>query len=282
MDLTQRKDTNDCSPVWKSFKDNYLSQLSDFDVETFPRQKIEACLIEKALKPIDQDVLRPALGAAIARELVTDATDYYFMYYLAPKIPDYFHGDTADLFNNWYLNTSYPYKADDETRISTDENQELFFTHEYLCQDPNLTAKVRMRNAIDVAKNIELDLRYKTATLLRQFSDYVALTDRDMSEDVDEKFADLNSEKVMNLLFKKLNSDEERQSAFFYNIVTYCSVRGSSFDEKYPDLSAAQKSISSEPHSIDNIRLKQFLNYPGLRETLGCEKDFDMPECTEN
>ncbi|MBK7844262.1 MAG: hypothetical protein IPJ71_11295 [Bdellovibrionales bacterium] len=176
---------------------------------------------------------------------------------------------------NYFNPCSYYLWTQGEEPIDDELTTMMYFTAEYRCSEAPLSE--RMKNAIEVAKNMSIEIFKRTLKIEGEYSSRSLMETEGYSSPPYERFADVIGSYAMAELLSKLPLQWDRQNKFLASSSWQC-LRPS-LASHFPDESAIEKEYIFDAHTEGDQRRKELFSTP-LREAIGCDKDFEFKECS--
>jgi hypothetical protein len=156
------------------------------------------------------------------------------------------------------------------------QSLECIFSNEYRCSKETDPAK-RMNSSIEASRTLDQSMSVATFGYGGRFSEEKWMINHGFSRPVGELYADAIGMRAYSKVLAGMKTSEEKWNKFLSGCSDICLP--DSLQKAFPDESIAEKTHSSEEHPEHNLRMRQLFPEP-VRVALGCDKDFELKECT--
>lgn len=261
---------------WTQFKSRFDGELSGLDGFKADLPQFHSCLKRRETSKTltAEDIAR--FARTITADRMSDlASSDRFLRITKPELPT---PNGKYLKNPNYLNPcGYYMWSLGEEPIDDEITTMLFFTAEYRCSSGDMEATQRMKNAIEVAKNMTNQVLQKTIQIEGEYSARSLLESEGFSSPPFERFADVIGSYAMAELLTEVPNQYDRQNHFLASSSWQCLEP--SLDSHFPEESSIEKEYIFDPHLEGEQRRKELFSAP-IREVISCKKDFEFKECT--
>jgi hypothetical protein len=189
---------------------------------------------------------------------------------------DTFFPEGAPYLNDYYLRSCALQEQERDSGFAVDAQVLEFFANEWRCSAQTANPALRMRSAIEVARNLAegAAARFAFASGGVSSSNYM-LRNRGLAMYREEQQADrLGME-----LFSRVLEDtpaEDRRARFQMAIASFCPAFAS--EQAFPAESEAEAEFSATTHSTGTKRIRE-LFVPSIRASLGCQEPPSAVDC---
>lgn len=258
---------------WHDYRDRFshnLESLSGFQAQL---PSLQQCLKRRPTVK----VLTSPDSHRIAEEIVNDrvsdlATSDRFLRITKSTVP---MPDGKSQRNLNFLNPcSYYLWSRGEEPVDDELTTLMYFTAEYRCTE--LPPAQRLKNAIDVAKEMTVKLVDRVLSMEGEFSDRVELENAGFASPPEERFADVIGSHAMAEFLNQIPQVWDRRNKFLAGASWLCLAP--SLASHFPEENSVQSAYVNDAHADADQRRKELFTSP-LRESIGCEKDFEFKEC---
>ena len=258
---------------WNGYKKTFGEALTTLDGYEPDLPKFQQCLKRRpTTKELENTDMRRFAKVFAADRVSELASGDRFLRIMKPEIP-MANGKKQKNLN--YLNPcSYSLWSQGEEPLDDELTTLLYFTAEYRCSDE--TGPQRMKNAIEIAKEMTTRVLEKTIEMEGEFSSRDRLETEGFSSPPYERFADVVGSYALAELLKQIPERVHRQNVFLASSSWQCTKP--SLASHFPEESEIENEYVFEEHTAGDERRKEIFSRP-IRETIGCEKDFDFNEC---
>lgn len=258
---------------WKEYKTSFAESIASLDGYEPELPEFQQCLKRR---PTARDLEEKDISR-FARNFTADriselASRDRFLRIMKPEIP---MSNGKKQKNTNYLNPcSYSLWSQGEEPIDDELTTLLYFTAEYRCSEE--AGPQRMKTAIEAAKAMTAQVLEKTIEMEGEFSSRDRLETEGFSSPPYERFADVVGSYALAELLKQFPEKVHRQNVFLASSSWQCTRP--SLASHFPEESEIENEYVFEEHTAGDQRRKEIFSRP-IRETIGCEKDFEFAEC---
>lgn len=259
---------------WAKYKTEFEDSLESLEGYEPELPQFQRCLKRRpTTKTLRSDDAK-RFARIFAADRISDlASGDRFLRIMKPEIP-MLNGKKQK--NPNYLNPcSYSMWSRGEEPIDDELTTLLYFTAEYRCSDA--TGPQRMKNSIELSKEMTTSLLEQTLAAEGEFSARDRLETEGFSSPPYERFADVVGSYALAELLKQVPERWNRQNIFLASSSWQCSRP--SLASHFPEESEIENEYVFEEHTVGDQRRKEIFSTP-IRETIGCEKDFEFNECS--
>jgi hypothetical protein len=259
---------------WGKMKAGFDGSLDSLDGYSAQLPEFQSCLKRR---PTNKE-LSEADVERFARTIVSDrisdlASGDRFLRITKASMP-LRNGKTQK--NPNYMNPcGYYLWSQGEEPIDDELTTMLFFTAEYRCS-ADKPASQRLRESIELAKNMSEKVLRKTLRIEGQFSARSLMETEGFSSPPFERFADVVGSYAMAELLKQSPDIWDRQNRFLASSSWQCIEP--SLASQFPEESSVEKGYIFDAHTEGDQRRKELFSAP-IRAVIGCQKDFEFKEC---
>ena len=143
--------------------------------------------------------------------------------------------------------------------------------------NPELASSVRLKNSIDLAKDMSEQVLRQSLRIEGEFSARSLLETEGFSSAPFERFADVVGSYAMADLLAQSPDVWDRQNRFLASSSWQCIEP--SLASQFPEESSIEKEYIFDAHTEGDSRRKELFSSP-IRAVIGCEKDFEFKECS--
>jgi hypothetical protein len=269
-----------CSPEqfscgnWFKFKREYEGRLASLRNFTPMLPEFQRCLKPRATSRIlDNDTTAHFARQIVVNRIADLAESDLFLRITKPKIP--MPNGTSAKNPNYFNPCSYYLWSHGEEPIDDDLSALIFFTAEYRCSsepDPGQ----RLKTAINTSQEMLLRMEEEVVRMEGEFSSDKMLQAEGYSASPSERFADVVGSEALAYLLQDMPDPKARQNLFLASSSWQC--KKPSLAKYFPDESRAQHLFTLNSHTENEERRKELIP-ASIRLALGCQKDFEFPEC---
>jgi len=259
---------------WASYKASFEEKLKSLEGYQPQLREFNQCLKRRPTSKTLEDDDIERFAHTIVNDRMSDlASGDRFLRLTKAQIPMR-NGKTEK--NPNYLNPcEYSLWSQGEEPIHDPLTTMLYFTAEYRCSDKKGADK--LKSAIEVSKAMTTDLFEKVLKLEGEFSSRGLLENQGYSSPPYERFADVVGSYALAELLKLIPEKWNRRNVFLASSSWQCIEP--SLESRFPDESAVESEYIFDDHTGGDLRQKELFSTP-IRETIGCQKDFEFNECS--
>ncbi len=260
-------------PAWQQYKEQFEESLESLDGYEPELRQFQRCLQRRpTTKELTISESKRFTKTIVADRISELASGDRFLRIMKPEIP---MANGKKQRNPNYLNPcSYSLWSRGEEPIDDELTTLLYFTAEYRCS--GATGTERMREAIEKSKEMTTQLMERVLQTEGEFSPRDRLEREGFSSPPYERFADVVGSYALAELLKQIPEKWDRQNVFLASSSWQCVKP--SLASHFPEESEIENEYVFEEHTAGDQRRKELFSTP-IRETIGCEKDFDFNEC---
>jgi hypothetical protein len=259
---------------WATYKAGFDEKLKTLDGFQPQMREFNQCLkrrpTSKALSDADID--------RFSRTIVTDrmsdlASGDRFLRITKAQIP--MRNGKSEKNPNYLNPCAYSLWSEGEEPIHDPLTTMLYFTAEYRCSDKKGPDK--LKSAIEISKTMTTRLLGRVLRVEGEFSARGQLENQGYASPPYERFADVVGSYALAELLKLIPEKWNRQNVFLASSSWQCLEP--SLASRFPDESAVENEYVFDEHTGGELRQKELMSTP-IRQTIGCEKDFEFNECS--
>lgn len=259
---------------WASYKSSFEENLKTLDGFQPQMREFNQCLKRRPTSKMlsDDDVDR--FSKTIVNDRMSDlASGDRFLRITKANIP---MRSGKNEKNPNYLNPcEYSLWSQGEEPIHDPLTTMIYFTAEYRCSDKQGPEK--LKSAIEVSKDMTTLLLKRVLKIEGEFSARGLLENQGYASPPYERFADVVGSYALAELLKLIPEKWNRQNVFLASSSWQCLEP--SLASRFPDESAIENEYIFDEHTGGDLRQKELFSTP-IRQTIGCEKDFEFNECS--
>jgi hypothetical protein len=259
---------------WSTYKSSFQRSLSSLDGYQPQMREFNQCLKRR---PTSKELTEEDIGR-FARTIVNDrmsdlASGDRFLRLTKAQIP--MRSGKSEKNPNYLNPCEYSLWTEGEEPIHDPLTTMLYFTAEYRCSDK--TGADKFKSAIEVSKQMTTDLFRKVLRAEGEFSSRSLLENQGYSSPPFERFADVMGSYALAEHLKLVPEKWNRRNVYLASSSWQCIEP--SLASRFPDESAVENEYIFDDHTGGDLRQKELFSTP-IRETIGCEKDFEFNECS--
>lgn len=270
--VCERREQLSCED-WADFKKSFAESVGELNAYKPQLPQFNRCLkkgpTQKSIAGEDADRIGNSIATARTSNL---ASSNVFLRIIEKKVPI----RSGRLQSNPnFMNPCGYYLWSSKKESLDDELYELvFFTAEYQCGEG--PKNLRLKNAIETAKNLSSKLLSAVIAREGEFSSRPELVSEGYSSPPFERFADVMGAYAVSQYLQRFQDLAERRSKYLASATWLCGEP--SLETHFPEESKVEQSFSLEPHAQRDNRKLEIFTEP-LRQTLQCHQDFKFDEC---
>lgn len=256
---------------WENWKKQLSSRVAAVPKNKHPLDPMLRCLQgNKNFPKVDQNALLAEAKIRARTKMDKIAEDNEFLRLSKP-----FEPGSTELPNSSYLDPC-TLKPTSTVREAFDLSLHHFFANEYRCSKATPNSK-RMAKSLEFAEGAQTQLETALMTHAGQYSDFKWPLMKGYAQQVHEQAADLIGMKAFSRYLNQKHDDvKDRRNHFLASTADICM--GADHTVEFPDEAEEEYKYTTEPHSLMVRRSREML-LPSLRQSLGCEKDFNAEDC---
>ncbi len=185
------------------------------------------------------------------------------------------HEDSGEPYVNYRFHRIWAYTRPDPWDYfslgSTSDTGSLIFDLEYLCTQGAKSNPERFSLAAKSTRTLLTRLYSQIIPALGKYADNQMMVLGGYAEDSEERTADWLASQVFASYINRYPSLEDRRLKMVSRVVSFCPVKNT--EKKTSDLQEIEKRLSTEAHSVDSERIREFMTAP-VREAIQCKLDF--------
>jgi hypothetical protein len=259
---------------WSAYKASFEEKLKSLDGYEPQLRSFNQCLKRRPTSKelSDDDIAR--FARTIVNDRMSDlASGDRFLRLTKAQIP--MRNGKSEKNPNYLNPCEYSLWSQGEEPIHDPLTTMLYFTAEYRCSDKQGPGKLKA--AIEVSKAMTTELFERVLRAEGEFSSRGLLENQGYASPPFERFADVVGSYALAELLKLIPQKWNRQNVFLASSSWQCLEP--SLASRFPDESAVEHEYVFDDHTGGDLRQKELFSTP-IRETIGCEKDFEFNECS--
>ncbi|MBX3020035.1 MAG: hypothetical protein KF799_00035 [Bdellovibrionales bacterium] len=261
---------------WATYKAGFDKSLTSLNGYKPQLPEFQSCLKRRpAVKRLSNDDIERFARTLISDRVSDLASSDRFLRITKPSMP--LRNGKIQRNPNYMNPCSYYLWSQGEEPIDDELTTLMYFTAEYKCSDEKLGSAQRMKNAIELAKEMSEQVLQKSLAIEGEFSARSLLETEGFSSPPFERFADVVGSYAMAELLSQSPDLWDRQNRFLASSSWQCIEP--SLASQFPEESSIEKEYIFDAHTEGDQRRKELFSQP-IRQVIGCQKDFEFKECT--